>query len=88
MNGTTVRSTISNPTRTRILACLGTGAKTVQELCLVCRLSQSAVSQHLMRLRSAGAVVSERNGRNRIYRASDRRLVALCRSVIRLTEKR
>lgn len=87
MNEETVRSAVSNEIRTKIIACLGTSAKTVAELRTVCELSQSAVSQHLMRLRAAGAVTSERKGRAQMYRAADRRLVEVCRSIINLTRK-
>ena len=82
-----VRSAIDNETRTRILVCLGTGTKTVNELCSVCSMSQSAVSQHLMKLRASGAVESVRKGREQLYRATDRRLVELCRSIINLTRR-
>jgi DNA-binding transcriptional ArsR family regulator len=71
----------------RILACLGTGRKTVSELRVVCRLSQSAVSQHLMKLRTSGAVRSEKRGRERVYQAADHALAHICRSIIKLIQK-
>ncbi len=84
MHKKAVRAAVSNETRTRIIACLGTGHKTVNELRAVCRLSQSAVSQHLMRLRAAGAVASEKRGRERVYRATHPSIVRVCRSIINL----
>jgi len=87
MNKRAVNAAISNEIRTRILVCLGSGTKTVRELCSVCKLSQSAVSQHLMKLRAGGAVVSRERGRERLYRAVDKKLVRLCRSIISLIDR-
>lgn len=79
-----VHAALSNETRIRILACLGEGEKSVTELCTVCKLSQSAVSQHLMKLRASGAVASEKRGRERMYRVANKELARICRSIIKL----
>lgn len=84
MNRKMLHTVLSNDVRTRLVMCLGTGGKTVGELRSVCGLSQSAVSQHLMKLRAAGAVASEKRGRERVYRTADRRLVQVCRTIIKL----
>ena len=85
MDAQTIDAALSNPVRRKIIVCLGTHAKTVSDLCAVCTLSQSAVSQHLMKLRAAGAVTSTVRGRERLYRVADRRLVSICRTIANLT---
>ncbi len=54
--------------RLQILCCLVEDAHTVGELIEMVDLPQSAVSQHLMRLRQAGLVEARRQGRNIQYR--------------------
>lgn len=56
-------SAISNPIRLKLLCCLAENSKNVQGLISNCGLAQSAVSQHLMKLKKAGLVKTERNGK-------------------------
>lgn len=53
---------IANPVRLRLICCLNKKAKNVQELINTCTLSQSAVSQHLAKLRKSGLVKTQRHG--------------------------
>lgn len=53
----------SNTVRLQLICCLANGPKNVQELIGTCGLSQSAVSQHLQKLRLAGLVRGEKNGK-------------------------
>ncbi len=64
---------LGNPVRVQLLCCLTNGAKNVQDLVHVCGLAQSAVSQHLAKLRKGGVVQAERSGRYIYYRLSDKR---------------
>ncbi len=57
----------SNLTRLKIISCLADGEKNVSELIRKCSLSQSAVSQHLMKLRSLGVVDYKKDGREVFY---------------------
>ncbi len=59
---------LSNPTRLRILMCLARKSKNVAELIGTCGLAQSAVSQHLGKLKRAGLVASERRGKYVYYK--------------------
>lgn len=59
---------LSNPTRLRILICLARGSKNVAGLIGTCGLAQSAVSQHLGKLKRAGLVASERRGKYVYYK--------------------
>jgi DNA-binding transcriptional ArsR family regulator len=57
---------IADPTRRQILGLLRSGRHTVGELALNFRTSRPAISKHLRLLRSAGLVVTRRNGTARI----------------------
>lgn len=56
-----------NKVRTRLILCLDNGPKNVGELIENCSLSQSAVSQHLAKLKKAGIVDTQKKGRNILY---------------------
>jgi ArsR family transcriptional regulator len=62
-----ILSTFSNETRLKLLLCLSKGEKNVTELISNCELSQSAVSQHLEKLRSAGLVQTRKVGKEVYY---------------------
>ncbi len=57
-----VYTALGNPTRVKLLQCLGEKPKSVTELINSCGLSQSAVSQHLAKLKEAGLVVARKEG--------------------------
>lgn len=57
----------SNPVRLKLLCCLAESSKNVQGLIDNCGLAQSAVSQHLIKLRNAGLVKTKKNGRFVFY---------------------
>lgn len=59
--------------RLKILICLGERPKNVSEMISVCNLSQSAVSQHLSKLKKAGLIKSDCAGREKIYKLTDQR---------------
>ena len=58
---------IANPVRLQLLCCLAKERRNVMDLISNCGLSQSAVSQHLQKLRSAGLVKTEKEGKNVYY---------------------
>ncbi len=60
--------TLSHPERLRIVEELEKGPLGVSDLTAHLRRPQSAVSQHLMRLRAHGLVAAERSGRTARYR--------------------
>ncbi|MFB6114571.1 MAG: ArsR/SmtB family transcription factor [Halodesulfurarchaeum sp.] len=66
----------SNPNRLKLLEVMrGRGAVSVSELVAETGLSQSAVSQHLKRMRDQGIVSRERCGKRCFYAISDDRIV-------------
>ncbi|MFO1079599.1 MAG: metalloregulator ArsR/SmtB family transcription factor [Reyranellaceae bacterium] len=71
---------IANPCRLALLCELSKGERTVGELEAVAGLRQSAVSQHLARLREARLVTSRRQARTVHYALADsaaRRVIEL-----------
>ncbi|SFR36274.1 transcriptional regulator, ArsR family [Yoonia tamlensis] len=65
---------LSNPGRLRILCALVPGEQTVGALEEQLGASQSYVSGQLLRLRSEGLVICERDGRSMRYRLADPRV--------------
>ncbi len=72
---------LSHPQRLLILGLLLDGAKTVSELVKGCGTSQSQMSHFLMRMRMAGLVAAEKQGKFQYYSLADRRLVALMKTI-------
>jgi len=64
-------SLLANPHRLRILCALHTGEHSVTALERVIDLSQSALSQHLAKLRQAHIVSTRREAQTIYYRISD-----------------
>lgn len=62
---------LANPTRLQILCMLIQGEQTVGELNAGLGLSQSALSQHLARLRRDGLVATRRESQHIHYRIAD-----------------
>ena len=63
----TIIAAFSNPVRLKLLCCLSKGKKNVRELIENCNLAQSAVSQHLLKLKKAGLIKYEREGKYVYY---------------------
>ena len=62
-----VLSALANPVRIKLLTCPTKKPKNVSFLINNCGLSQSAVSQHLEKLRLAGLVTTTREGKEIYY---------------------
>lgn len=73
-----VLSALSNPVRLQTIRCLSQKPKSVTEMIAICGLSQSAVSQHLSKLRGAGLVVTEKKGKTVYYALAYPQLPELC----------
>jgi DNA-binding transcriptional ArsR family regulator len=59
---------LANKNRLMVLCSLVTGEKTVTELLGACKISQSALSQHLAKMRKAGLVSAKKNGQSVYYK--------------------
>ncbi len=66
-----VVNAFSNTVRIKILCCLANKSRNVQELMTKCNLSQSAVSQHLIKLKNAELVKSTKRGKFVYYSLID-----------------
>src|SRR3974390_1700081 len=77
---------LGNEDRLRIVCCISSskaGGLNVTELSVLNGLRQSALSQHLAKMRDCGVVEVRRNGNHRFYRINDpgnlwKLLAALC----------
>ncbi|WP_022899159.1 ArsR/SmtB family transcription factor [Humibacter albus] len=79
VDGWTARLTLlADPTRLRLLLCLHyMPGLNVQEVAAVTDVTPTVVSQSFRRPRANGWVVSEKSGREQIYRLADERLHSL-----------
>ena len=68
---------LGNANRLMILCRLAEGEATVSELLSETSLSQSALSQHLGRMRSQGLVAPRRDGQHVSYRIADPRVASV-----------
>jgi DNA-binding transcriptional ArsR family regulator len=68
---------LSNPKRLMILCQLLDGEKSVMSLVEAIGISQSALSQHLAKLRAAGLVATRRDAQTIFYRSAGREAVAV-----------
>jgi DNA-binding transcriptional ArsR family regulator len=62
-----IYSAFGNKIRVGLIFCLAKKPKNVTELISNCNLSQSAVSQHLAKLKKAGLIEAKKEGRLIIY---------------------
>lgn len=79
---------LANAHRLQVLCALRAGELSVGRLAEVVGLSQSALSQHLSRLRSAGAVATRREGQVIYYRVSDADVMTLLAAVAEVVGRR
>lgn len=77
-----ILSIFSSPARLNILICLGKGEKNVTELIGHCGVSQSAVSQHLEKLRAAKLVTARRDGKEIFYKLNFRKSAEISKALI------
>jgi DNA-binding transcriptional ArsR family regulator len=76
-------SVLSNEKRLQLLVCLER-PHTVTELLNKCDLSQSALSQHLAKLKKAGFIDCSRKGNNQIYKTVNTNIIKVAKSIIKL----
>lgn len=62
-----IYSVIGNKVRAKLILCLSQRPKNVTELINNCGLAQSAVSQHLRKLKNAGIVDTKKQGKEVFY---------------------
>lgn len=73
-----IYSALGNEIRVKLLLCLAKKSKNVSDLIKTCGLAQSAVSQHLAKLKSAKLVVSKKNGKEILYSLRNKKIAGIC----------
>lgn len=82
-----ILSAISNPVRLKMLCCLSKGKMQAGELVGKCGLAQSAVSQHLTKLKAAGLVKDERRGKFIYYSIENLRAAKIAKSLFEFCDR-
>jgi DNA-binding transcriptional ArsR family regulator len=77
----------SNFTRLNLIKCLSKGGKNVTELISICGLSQSAVSQHLEKLKRSGVVKTKRQGKEIFYSLRYKKAAKLSDEIIKFAKE-
>lgn len=80
-------SSFANKTRLKLLICLGQSDKNVTELIKICGLSQSAVSQHLEKLREARLIFGRKNGKEIVYKLTNTRSAEIAKNLLQLEKE-
>ena len=75
---------IGQPVRVQILLVIGAGEACVCHLEAVLGVRQASISQHLMVLREAGLVTTQREGRNIFYRLAQPEVIDLLHHAVGL----
>ncbi len=78
---------LCNPVRLKIIKCLSEKNKTVSEIISNCGLAQSAVSQHLVKLKNAGLVDDVKIGREVTYSLKNKELTKISDLILNLAER-
>lgn len=76
--------TLGHPGRLMILCNLAEGERSVGDLADELQISQSALSQHLARMRSEGLVETRRDSQNVFYSVTDGEIRALIKSLYKI----
>lgn len=77
---------LSNTTRLKLIVCLSESEKNVTQLISNCDLSQSAVSQHLKKLRDAGLIESKKVGREQKYVIKSKSTIKIAKQLLKFLE--
>jgi DNA-binding transcriptional ArsR family regulator len=77
-------SVFGNKIRVRLILCLSKKSKNVSELILNCGLSQSAVSQHLGKLKRAGFVQTSKSGKEIYYSLTHRESARIAELIMKM----
>ncbi len=82
-----ILSSLSNHTRLKLLVCLSENEKNVTQLISNCGLSQSAVSQHLEKLRLANLVIARKKGKEVYYSLTSKKIARISKNLLSFIEE-
>lgn len=77
-----IYSAFGSKVRTKLLLCLEKKSKCVNEIIETCGLSQSAVSQHLTKLKQAHLVHTKKEGKHIYYSLSNPKAAAISKQLL------
>jgi ArsR family transcriptional regulator len=83
-----IYSAFGNSTRVKLIQCLADKPKNVTDLISTCGLSQSAVSQHLQKLREAGLVNVRHRGREVWYSLRSKKVAEISKLLVSLVKEK
>ena len=86
MNDSVLKCFSSLP-RIMLLTCLSKGKKNVSQLIKVCQLSQSAVSQHLKKLKKLSLVKTEKKGKEIYYSLINKQAAKIAQQLLVFIKK-
>lgn len=87
-DGAGLLRTLANPQRLKILCLLAGGELSVSDIQAHIALTQSALSQHLAKLRAQDLVATRRQSQTIFYRIADEEALAMARALLRLAARR
>lgn len=79
---------LANPQRLKILCLLASGELSVGDIQAHLGLAQSALSQHLAKLRAQNLVATRRRSQTIYYRIVDEEALAMAGALLRLVERK
>jgi len=79
-----IYSAFGNQIRTKLMLCLASKPKNVTELISNCGLAQSAVSQHLAKLKLSGLVETKKEGKEVYYSLKYKKAAEIAKLLISL----
>lgn len=74
-----VYTALGNRIRAKLILCLAEKSKNVSQLIGTCGLAQSAVSQHLAKLKQSGLVTSKKQGKEVWYSLRYTKAATICK---------
>jgi ArsR family transcriptional regulator, virulence genes transcriptional regulator len=82
-----IYSAFGNRVRMKIILCLARKQKNVSQLIQSCALSQSAVSQHLLKLKKSGIVEAKKDGKEVWYSLKYKKAADISRLLQKLEQE-
>lgn len=82
-----IYAALGNETRAKLILCLANKSKNVTELIEKCGLAQSAVSQHLAKLKKNGLVTTTKKGKEVYYSLKCESAVEISKLLIKLQKE-
>jgi ArsR family transcriptional regulator, virulence genes transcriptional regulator len=82
-----IYSAFGNQIRTKLILCLAQRSKNVTQMIQTCGLSQSAVSQHLAKLKKSGVIKSEKEGKEVWYSLKYKKAAEISKLLLSLEQE-